>query len=356
MRLLLGFCIFIRALVSISNAAGPADSAWSQVQELKNKTDEKVPVGTNVVEFYADREKALHDAAAQFARRFPHDVHSVQATFWKIEATDFPASTEQRLALLRQNEQDARSIADGIASPQSLRFQAERTVLTQWLDNPDLITTIDQANDIGERIADLLRRNPAEPKAISFQLARADLLLRFDRVKGFALLEELIKGPDQDLADAAKVRLLKAQMIGKPADLQFTAMDGSSVDLRALRGNVVLVDFWASWCPDCLREMPIVRQAYQKYKEKGFTIVGISLDKDAQALSNFVAKKLIPWPQYFDGRGWENEFAVKYGVRAIPEMWLINQRGDVVSTDISIEQLDRRVEQLLGSGDQLSRN
>ena len=145
-------------------------------------------------------------------------------------------------------------------------------------------------------------------------------------------------------------------MIGKPADLQFTAMDGSSVDLRALRGNVVLVDFWASWCPDCLREMPVVRETYQKYKEKGFTIVGISLDKDAQALSNFVAKKLIPWPQYFDGRGWENEFAAKYGVRAIPEMWLINQRGDVVSTDISIEQLDQRIEQLLNSGDQLSRN
>jgi peroxiredoxin len=102
--------------------------------------------------------------------------------------------------------------------------------------------------------------------------------------------------------------------------------------------------------------MPIVRQAYQKYKDKGFTVVGISLDKDAQALSNFVAKKLIPWPQYFDGWGWENEFAAKYGVHAIPEMWLINQQGDLVSTDLSIEQLDRRVEQLLGSGDQLSRN
>ena len=81
----------------------------------------------------------------------------------------------------------------------------------------------------------------------------------------------------------------------------------------------------------------MVRQTYQKYKDKGFTVVGISLDKDEQALSNFVAKKLIPWPQYFDGRGWENDFAVKYGVRAIPEMWLINQRGDMVSTDTSIE-------------------
>jgi thiol-disulfide isomerase/thioredoxin len=145
-------------------------------------------------------------------------------------------------------------------------------------------------------------------------------------------------------------------MIGKPVDLQFTAVDGSPVDLRALRGNIVLVDFWASWCPDCIREMPAVRRIYQKYKEKGFAIVGISLDKDAQALSSFVAKKLIPWPQYFDGRGWGNEFATKYGVRAIPEMWLINQRGDVVSTEISVEQLDQRIDQLMSPGDQRSRN
>ena len=93
--------------------------------------------------------------------------------------------------------------------------------------------------------------------------------------------------------------------------------------------------------------MPAVRQTYQKYKDKGFAVVGISLDKDAQALSNFVARKLIPWPQYFDGEGWENELVSKYGVRAIPEMWLINQRGEVVSTDLSVEQLDQRIEQLL---------
>ena len=138
-------------------------------------------------------------------------------------------------------------------------------------------------------------------------------------------------------------------MIGQPVDFQFTAVDGSSVDLRTLRGKVVLVDFWASWCPDCIREMPAIRQTYQKYKDRGFAVVGISLDKDAQALSNFVARKLIPWPQYFDGKGWENDFATKYGVHAIPEMWLINQRGEVVSTDISVDELDQKIEQLMTS-------
>jgi len=356
MRSIVVLCICLRALTSISIAAGPADSAWSQLQELKEKTDEKVPVGTNAVEFYAGRERSLHDAAAEFVQQFPNDAHRPQALLWKIATTDFEGSIELRTAQLQQNETDGRLVLADMASPQDLRFQVQQTILSQWLDNPDLITTSSQATEIEERIAELARANPTEPRAVSLKLGRAKLMLRFDHEKGLATLQDLISGPDQNLADAARAQLLKAQMIGKPVDLQFTALDGSAIDLRALRGSIVLVDFWASWCPDCIRDLPAVRRTYQKYKEKGFAVLGISLDKDEQALSNFVAKKLIPWPQYFDGRGWENQYATKYGVRAIPEMWLINQRGEVVSTDISAEQLDQRIQQLISSGGQLSRN
>jgi thiol-disulfide isomerase/thioredoxin len=356
MRLIVVLCICLRALTSISNAAGPADSAWSQLQELKAKTEEKVPLGINAVEFYAGREKSLHDAAAEFAQQFPNDVHRPQALLWKIATTDFEGSIEQRTAQLQQNETDERSILADTALPQDLRFQVERTILSQWLDNPDLITTSSQAAEIEERIAELARANPTEPRAVSLKLGRAKLMLRFDHEKGLEALQELISGPDQNLADAARTQLRKAQMIGKPVDLQFTALDGSAVDMRAMRGTIILVDFWASWCPDCIRDLPALRRTYQKYKDKGFTVIGISLDKDQQALSNFVAKKLIPWPQYFDGQGWQSPYAMKFGVRAIPEMWLINQRGEVVSTDISTEQLDQRIEQLISSGGELSRN
>jgi thiol-disulfide isomerase/thioredoxin len=348
--------IFIGVLASISNAEDASDSAWARLQELNDKVHEKVPIGTNAVEFYAGREKALRDAAIQFVKQFPNDAHQPQAILWKIESSEFPESAEQRIALLGQNERDARPIVEDKASPAELRFQLQRTILAQWLDNPDLITTSGQAADLEERIADLVRKNPGEPRLLFFPLARANLMLRFQHQEGLAVLQELSESPDRSLAEAAKARLLKAQLIGKPVDLQFTALDGSPFDLQALRGKVVLLDFWASWCPDCIREMPAVRQAYQKYKDQGFAIVGISLDKDAQALSNFVARKLIPWPQYFDGKGWETEFAMRYGVRAIPEMWLINPRGEVVGTDISVGQLDQKIEQLMKSGNQLSRN
>jgi len=226
----------------------------------------------------------------------------------------------------------------------------------QWLDNSDLITSNDQALEIADRIETLLERDPRDPRAVTFQLASAGLILRFDHQKGLERLEELAKSPDQDLAAAAAIQLAKARIIGEPINLQFTAVDGASVDLAAMRGKVVLIDFWASWCPDCVREMPAVRGVYQKYKDKGFEVIGISLDKDQLALSNYIAKKLIPWPQYFDGKGWDNDFATRFGVRAIPELWLINQGGDVVATDLSADQLETKLVQMLAGGQQVSRN
>jgi thiol-disulfide isomerase/thioredoxin len=356
MRLPAILYILIGASALIADADDSSSAAWSQLQALSAQENEKVPIGTNTVEFLAGREKALHEGAAEFVKRFPHDPHQPQAMLWKIETTDFPESADQSIALLRQNELDAQPIVENSALPANFRFQLEKKILTQWLDRPDLIRTRDQAAAIEERIADLVKTNSAEPASVSLQLAEVNLMLRFDREKGAALLQELTKAPQQNLAAAAKARLLKEQMIGKPVDLQFTAVDGTSFDLREQRGKIVLVDFWASWCPDCIREMPAVRKTYQKYKDKGFAVIGISLDKDAQALTNFVARKLIPWPQYFDGKGWENDFATKYGVHAIPEMWLINQRGEVTSIDISVGKLEQGIEQLLSSGDHLSRN
>jgi thiol-disulfide isomerase/thioredoxin len=341
-------CILLGVLTLTSDAEEAAGFAWLQLEALNAQAHAQVPIGTNAVEFYAGREKALHENAAEFTKRFPHDVHEPQAMLWKIETTDFPDLADQRIALIRQNEMDARPIVSDPALPADFRFEVESTIVAQWLDRPDVIRP-DQAVTLENRIAELVQTSPPEPAIISFQLARADLMLRFDHEKGVAFLRGLTTMPDQNLAKAAQARMAKEQLIGQPLNLQFTATDGSSVNMSELRGKVVLVDFWASWCPDCIREMPVVRQTYQKYRDRGFTIIGISFDKDEQALANFVARKLIPWPQYFDGKGWENDFATRYGVHAIPEMWLINQRGEVASTDISVEELEQKTEQLLSS-------
>jgi thiol-disulfide isomerase/thioredoxin len=95
----------------------------------------------------------------------------------------------------------------------------------------------------------------------------------------------------------------------------------------------VLIDFWATWCGPCVAELPNVIKAYKELHPKGFEIVGISLDSDKAELQAFVKDKGMEWPQYFDGKGWQNEISTKYGINSIPAMWLLNKKGMVVSTN-----------------------
>ncbi len=136
--------------------------------------------------------------------------------------------------------------------------------------------------------------------------------------------------------------------VGDSLDIKFTALDGREVDLAKMRGKVVLLDFWATWCGPCIGELPHVLEAYQKFHDKGFEIVGISFDKDKGALERLTKEKGMTWPQYFDGKAWKNDFGVKYGIHGIPTMWLIDKEGRVASTSAR-KDLAGQVENLLAA-------
>ena len=120
----------------------------------------------------------------------------------------------------------------------------------------------------------------------------------------------------------------------------------NKLDIDHKDGCVYLVDFWATWCGPCIAELPNVKKTYTKYHEKGFEIVGISLDQSKDKLTDFVKENDMPWPQHFDGLGWKNEFAVMYGIQGIPAMWLVNKDGNLVDMKAR-SGLDAKVEKLL---------
>ncbi len=122
------------------------------------------------------------------------------------------------------------------------------------------------------------------------------------------------------------------------APFPFTAktLDGKTVSLDDYKGRVVLLDFWATWCGPCIGEIPETRVVYNKYKAQGFDILGISLDDETMQrnLPIFLEQKEMPWPQVFDGKGWKNEVAQLYGVKAIPFTVLIGRDGNIAAMDL----------------------
>ena len=125
-------------------------------------------------------------------------------------------------------------------------------------------------------------------------------------------------------------------------------MKGQPFNWAEYRGKVVLVDFWATWCGPCLKELPNMQKAYAAYHEQGFEIVGISMDEDRAKLDEFLTKNPLPWTTLHEGGGNVNQTAAYYGISALPAPILVDQNGKVVSMMAQGEELNRLLKQLLG--------
>jgi thiol-disulfide isomerase/thioredoxin len=175
----------------------------------------------------------------------------------------------------------------------------------------------------------------------------------------------LLAAPNAALREQAAAQVKVFEIMSRPLVMAFTAIDGRTVDLKSLRGKVVLIDFWATWCGPCIAELPNVKKVYATYHDKGFEVVGIALEdgkllpkdtpeqtaekmaKAKKVLTDFTAKENMPWPQYFDGQYWKTDVAAKYGIGSIPAMFLLDQEGKVVSTNARGELLEKEVKRLL---------
>jgi thiol-disulfide isomerase/thioredoxin len=133
-------------------------------------------------------------------------------------------------------------------------------------------------------------------------------------------------------------------------DFAQTDLDGKPLSIASRKGKVVLVDFWATWCPPCRAELPNVIATYKKHHSEGLEIIGVSLDSDRDKLDAFLKQQDgMTWPQYFDGQGWGNALATNYGVQSIPFTVLIGPDGKIIGKDLRDEELENAVAKALAS-------
>lgn len=142
-------------------------------------------------------------------------------------------------------------------------------------------------------------------------------------------------------------RMEKVQVGSIAPDFTLPDVDGNPVSLSSFRGKYVLVDFWAAWCPDCRKENPNIVAAWEKYKDKNFTVLGVSLDRKRDQWLAAIEKDKLAWTQVSDLKYWSSDAAVLYCIRWIPMSYLIDPEGKIVAIGLEGEELHNKLEELL---------
>ena len=224
----------------------------------------------------------------------------------------------------------------------------------------EMSITGSEANDIylrnakitrakGYSLDSLLAAHPSSPVAAYFVVKDFAYKLDLEGMKAVrAKLDASLAGSEYvNQIESMISRMEKVQVGSVAPDFTLPDVDGNPVSLSSFRGKYVLVDFWAAWCPDCRKENPNIVAAWEKYKDKNFAVLGVSLDRKRDQWLAAIEKDNLTWTQVSDLKYWDSEAAVLYCIRWIPMSFLIDPEGKIVSIGLEGEELHNKLEELL---------
>jgi len=326
-----------------------ADAAWNEIQNASRppvppaEWAGKAPTPEQREAFnksLGEKSALVAAKAKEFYTRFPN--HSKAEDAKRLEKRFL----EQAVAF--GNTAAAGEPAANLSEDQKLQLKisaVHKRALSKRADG-----SVAVAKEMESGIRELIKEYPDKP--ILWQqmlLVAQNFLAKEDKKR---ILVEIVesKVADDQTINRAKAAIKSVGALGQPLEISFTAADGRKVDVQEMRDKVVLVDFWAAWCGPCIASLPEVVKLYSKYHEQGFEIVGINMDKHQAQMEQVVHRFKMPWPQYFDGKGWGNKFSLEYNVSSIPQLWLVDKKG-ILRTMEARENLEEKIKELIEEKD-----
>ncbi len=199
-------------------------------------------------------------------------------------------------------------------------------------------------------VADFVKDNPSSMRGAMAIMENFSYYAEATDVEPlYNLLNDKIKKSPKGTEVKTMLDIYSNVAIGKhaPEIHQFT-QDSSSLSLSSLKGKYVLIDFWASWCGPCRRENPNIVQAYQQFKDKGFTVLGVSYDSKKPNWKKAIEDDHLDWNQVSTLDGWANSTSKEYGIKAIPSNVLVDKDGIIIAKNIFGKKLIEKLEEVLG--------
>ncbi len=331
-----------------------------QIFEFLDSLGEMEPAGKSEEEIIAHQKKIFRTVNQAIDKALTLEMTDSQAQeghFYRLQALQYL----QQLGEPGAGEKFNQAIAAAIADPRpqvseiGMKFHIELG-LGMW---PKL-NEQQRAGLIDTVVAFISRGTPDQSK-LQMVMAVVDYVgdMRGGEAYAKRLLDATIPlyqaSNDEDLQSIVPMLegiARRMALPGNPIEVGGTLLDGSQFDWASYRGKVVLVDFWATWCGPCQAEIPNVLKLYKAYHDKGFDVVGISLDEKPEQAEAYVKKAGIPWVTLFNQdetqRGWEHPLATYYGITGIPRAILVDQAGNVVSMKARGKNLEIELRKLLG--------
>ena len=216
-------------------------------------------------------------------------------------------------------------------------------------DNTALFNDLQaKANDGTLNADSIVKLYPNSPIGVYF-LNKQTYKYDYNQLSSFRkMLNDSIKNHQYVVQLDETLKSMSNVQAGKVApDFTLPNIKGDTLSLNSLKGKYVLIDFWASWCPDCRKSNPELVKIYHKYKRKNFTILGVSIDEDKQKWMDAVAKDRLVWDNVITNGGWENPVTAAYAIKWIPMGFLIDPNGVIIMSGAEPAQLDAKLAEIL---------